>query len=88
MKMSIQEVFHLMCEFKTYPELDMMVTLKYGVDFLHIFKKAAKVFGFCINEYELTLDVDYLIKLLNHMCSSYLYRNNYSVLATVLEFKI
>lgn len=31
MKMSIQEVFNLMCEFKTYPELDMMVTLKYSV---------------------------------------------------------
>ena len=77
-----------MCEFETYPELDMMVTLKYGVDFLHIFKKAAKVFGFCINESELTLDVDYLIKLLNHICSSYLYRNKYSAFTTDLEFKI
>ncbi len=88
MKMSIQEVFDLMYEFETYPELDMMVTLKYGVDFLHIFKKAAKILKFGINEFELTLDVDYLIKLLRHMCSSYLYRNNYSVYPTDLEFKI
>lgn len=62
--------------------------LKYGVDFLHIFKKAAKVFGIGINEFELTLNVDYLIEMLNHMCNSYLYINNYSVSPTDLEFKI
>ena len=48
MKISIQEVFNLMCEFKTYHELDMMVTLKYDVDFFIYAKKLQKYLDFVL----------------------------------------
>lgn len=79
MKIKIKDVFVLLCEFKTYPEIDMRATLKYGVDFLHIFKKAAKTLGFEINEFGIELDNNILTKMLDHMCSQYCLDNTHSI---------
>lgn len=86
--MTINEVFDLLMKFKTYPELDMMVTLKYGVDFLHIYKKAAKCLGFVINEFTFPTDNDQLVKILDHMCNSYKSKHNIVLHPIDLQFEI